>query len=928
MTKPPIALAIALALTASAPLSGCDRASNLSEQEHIQRAKDFEDKGNLKGSIIELKNVLQKNPGNAQSRLLLGQIYLKSGMGAEAEKELSQAEKLGVNRESIKLQLGEALLLMGEYKRVLDEIQPGDQTSKANLARVLQLRADALFRQGNLNDACNLYQQSIETHTQYPPTFWGLAQCAVAGRDMKKAKEWLDSALKIKDKQAKSWVYMGDWEKLNKNSPGALVAYARALDIEPNNLEALQNRAILNVSLGQFQPAQNDIEKINKLAPKSAGALYLQALLNFNQKKYADARDVLQNIFKVVPDHMPSVLLAGATSYALGSYQQAESYLNRFLSYYPAHAYARRVLAATQVKQGRPDNAVESLAPLLSPGTQDAQALALAGEAYLIKGNSARASEFFNKAAAIDPKNASIHTQLGLSQLATGNAQLAITTLEAAAAMDANQIQADSLLILAYLDRKQYDDALAAIDVMEKKIPSSPIPHNLQGNAYLGKSDMALARKSFEKTLSIDPAFFPAAASLAQLDMRDKNPEAARKRFEGVLAKHGNDLQAMLALAQMAAIDKNEQVSIEWLEKAAKAHPNALRPRQLLVTYYKGKNEHQKALAYAREGLTNNPENPAALELLGTAQLAAGENENALTTYTQLAEKAPRSAEAHYKLAQLLDSSGKPEAARKSLKKALEIRPDYNLAQDALMDLAVKAGNPDEALRIARQIQSTQPKSPFGLTREGDILSGMKRYPEAVKAYEKASLLGNNTPLMIKWHHAASLAGDSTNADARIVQWLREHPKDFAARSYLAQTYLHTGQNIKAIAQYEELLRQAPQDIAGLNNLASLYQQQRDARALPTAERVYKLVPQNPAVLDTLGWILVNSGQPGRGLKLLQQAVAAAPAEASIRYHLAVAHASSGNKAQAKTELEQLLKGTQMFPERDAAQALLLKLSH
>src|SRR4030066_1786295 len=140
MTKHPVALAIALAFATSAALTGCDRTSNLTEQEHIQRAKDFEDKGNLKGSIVELKNAIQKNPDSPQARLLLGQVYLKAGMGAEAEKELSQAVKLGVNLESIKLQLGEALMLMGEYTRVLDEIHPADQTSKANLARIYQIR--------------------------------------------------------------------------------------------------------------------------------------------------------------------------------------------------------------------------------------------------------------------------------------------------------------------------------------------------------------------------------------------------------------------------------------------------------------------------------------------------------------------------------------------------------------------------------------------------------------------------------------------------------------------------------------------------------------------------------------------------------------------------------------------------------------------
>jgi hypothetical protein len=60
MTKHPIALAFALAFATSTALSGCDRTSNLTEQEHIERAKDFETQGDLKTSIIELKNAVQK----------------------------------------------------------------------------------------------------------------------------------------------------------------------------------------------------------------------------------------------------------------------------------------------------------------------------------------------------------------------------------------------------------------------------------------------------------------------------------------------------------------------------------------------------------------------------------------------------------------------------------------------------------------------------------------------------------------------------------------------------------------------------------------------------------------------------------------------------------------------------------------------------
>src|SRR4030065_1192158 len=100
MTQHNARLTTLLILALSSPLGGCDATARLTEQEHIQRAKDFEDKGNLKGSIIELKNAIQKNPDSPQARLLLGQVYLKAGFGAEAEKELTRAEKPGGGRAS------------------------------------------------------------------------------------------------------------------------------------------------------------------------------------------------------------------------------------------------------------------------------------------------------------------------------------------------------------------------------------------------------------------------------------------------------------------------------------------------------------------------------------------------------------------------------------------------------------------------------------------------------------------------------------------------------------------------------------------------------------------------------------------------------------------------------------------------------------
>ncbi len=925
MNQHPSAFALVFLLAVMPVLPACDGISNLTEQEHIQRAKDFEDSGKLDSSIVELKNAIQKNPDSPQARLLLGQVYLKVGMGAEAEKELGKAEKLGVNRETIKPQLGEALLLMGEYKRLLDEVYPGVQTSKANNARILQLRADALLKQGKVKEACDTFQQSFDTSPGNPPTYWGLSKCAIADRDMAKAKQWLDAALQIKEQQARTWVFIGDWEQINKDLPRAMAAYANALKLDPNNVEALHNRASLSMSQGQLDNASKDVERIRQLAPKSLAATYLQAMLSFQHKQYPEARDALHKVFKITTNHMPSILLAGTTDYALGSYQQAETHLNRFLTRFPGHVFARRMLAATQIKLDKPGNALETLAPLISPDSRDAQSLALASDAYRAQNEHAKAAGLLQRASVIDPKNASIQTQLGITYLTTGDTSLAITELEAAAALDTAQFKADSLLAQTYLNRKEYDKALAAIAAMEKKLPNNAVAHNMRGNAYLGKNDPASARKSFERALEADPLFFPAAANLAQLDVLDKKPDTARKRFERLLEKDKNHLQAMMALAGLAASQNQEDKYVEWLEKAIRAHSNAIPPYTALVRYHLAKKDSRKALAMANEAVNTNPNSPDALTLLGDTQTALGDKPGAIATFIRLAQITDQSPNALLQLALAQIADKKLKDARTSLQKALQRQPNHIPSQETLIRLEMTENKPDAALLIARQMQAQQPKSSLGYDREGDLQLALGRVPLAVKAYQQALDKGAGSPGFIKLFRA-QVIDNAQAAEQRLNDWLTQHPKDNAVRAYAAEYYMQHDRNKEAIAHYQEVNRQVPNRALLLNNLANLYQREKDSRALATAEQALKLAPDNPAVQDTLGWILLERGQAQRGLEWLNKAAAGAPKSASIRYHLAVALAQTGNKTQARTALEKLLSDAPQFPDREAAKALLKTL--
>jgi Tfp pilus assembly protein PilF len=111
-----------------------------------------------------------------------------------------------------------------------------------------------------------------------------------------------------------------------------------------------------------------------------------------------------------------------------------------------------------------------------------------------------------------------------------------------------------------------------------------------------------------------------------------------------------------------------------------------------------------------------------------------------------------------------------------------------------------------------------------------------------------------------------------------------------------------------------------------LNNLAWLYQEQGDPRALETARKAYDLDPNKPEVADTYGWILLKRGKGQQGLPILQQAYVSYPTQPEIGYHVAVGLSQLGRKDEAVKVLTRLLRENENFDQAKDAKALLEKL--
>ena len=873
----------------------------------LASAQDYLSRNDAPAAIIQLKNVLKDRPDSAKARLLLGQALQATGDIAGAETEFRKAQDLGAAPDEVVPQLAQALLLGKQFGKITTDyalLQLASAPAQASLKTTVAI---AWLRQGQEDKFRASIDEALKAKADHVPALIELVRASAQRGNIDEALAGLDKIPRQSSGADEAHKLRGDLLLYGKRDmDAAMVAYRDALQVNPSYLEGQAAVVQLLLLQGKTEAAAEALQGLAKEAPGKPQTLYLQAMLAYAKNDLKAAQEHAQKLVSLTPENFRALELAGMTELRLGANVQAEALLAKALQLEAGLPMARRGLVTAYVRQGRLDKAMSALPVDVERNDRDPGMMALAGQVYMLHGDVERAQRYFARASNLDPKDPAKRTSLAVSRLASGQGDAALGELQSIAASD-DGVVADMALINALLQERKVDQALKAIDALEKKRPADVMPVFLRGRALLLKRDAVGARKAMERVLEIDPNYFPAVGVLAVLDNADKRPDDARARLEAAIKRQPGNVQAHLALVELRqanGADKTELATL--LRKVVEAAPSSPLPRLLLAEHHLRHSEPKDALVVAQQAVSALPDNVQLLDVLGRAQSANGEHNQAQASFNRMAALQPQSSLPFLRMASANLIAGDRDAASQNLRKALEIEPKSLEAQQGQVSLAMAAQKPGDALAISRAVQKQRPKEQVGYMLEGEIHAAGKAWDKAADAFRAGLKQVASPELAVRLHDVLLSAAKKPEADRWAAEWSRTQPKDAAFPFYLGNRALTLNELPESLRQFERVVAIQPDNAAALNNLAWLKGQLGRDGALADAERANALAPNQPAFMDTWAMLLSSANQHERALEMQKKVVQLQPQVLEFKLNLAKIQIKAGNKDAARALLDEL----------------------
>jgi tetratricopeptide (TPR) repeat protein len=708
----------------------------------------------------------------------------------------------------------------------------------------------------------------------------------------------------------------------------AAIQYANAIQVDSRFSQAHYQLGETYLKLQDYNRAYAELSRTAELAPDYYPAHIDLANLLISGRDLKQAKIHLD----ILHDHQPNspqTYEAWANYYgAADNLGAAMLEMRKAITADPSRSESYLNLAVLQLRSSLTDQAEINFkkAAELGPKSMNAQ-LALGGF-YQSRNRFPEAEEQFRHAIEVDPKDTSPRA---------------------------------ALVRLMMIEGKK-GDVETFLKQTKKDFPGNSEGYRMLGDFYFANSDLDQALAEYGSLYQDHPRDIQVKKNYVQILILKSRLDEATKLNEELLKANPHDGDALIFRGQIQIHNNEANGAVDSLQEALKNDPdNPVAHYQLGLAFDMQHND-SRAESEWREAIRLRPELTDAQRALADVALRRGDLDGLMQRAQQIIAAAPFSADGYILRALAEMNRQKYTDAGEDLRKAAELAPQSPVPNVQMGNLRLLQKQYGEAIKAYQQALDRDPSSTDALQGMMNIWLGQKQPDQAIAAaraqiaktpnnsgfydllgtalFEKKDLNGagdafreaivldkNNSDALLKLGQVQTAQGSTSQALATYEQSIKDHPRDIAFYIFAGQLYESRNSWDQAKTMYQKALQLQPDNPLASNNLAYVMLQQGGNVdvALAMAQTARRGMPDSSNAADTLGWAYYQKGVYLSAIQMFQESLRlnerkGAADDATVHYHLGLAYEKNKQPAQARQQLERVLKISPNF--NDARKAL------
>ena len=530
---------------------------------------------------------------------------------------------------------------------------------------------------------------------------------------------------------------------------------------------------------------------------------------------------------------------------------------------------------------------------------QDPAALALVAESDLKGGECRAASEKYAQAASLPAANVQLARRATQVAMACEHLPAAWQAATRWRALAPNDREANALYAAVALKFYRTAEARTAIAdfwrVEEQSAGASAVPPGRgQSSPVPGVAgaDRAHSRAQQRASKSIN--------ELTQILLEESDASAVLIAMSGALEPTANSTDTWTLLGELALAAYDGQRAQGYAQRALQLDPKDLAALRVMARGYVMRGDAAQAVATARRAQADDATR-GGFEL---AEVLASldRSEEAHQQLEQLRAAGAPQGEVDRRLALLAFNSGDMKEARQRFTDLVSSGEANDAAQLYLADIAARDGDPEGAIAAYRRLYDSSVAVP-ARSRAAALLLDRSARTEALALLDDYAADHPEDELDLTLAKARLLA-DHGEADAGLTLLttaLERHPQHPSIKYDRAVILEQAGRVHESVDALEHMLSERPDDPTLLNALG--YTLADHTLELSHAEtlirRALTVMPDNPAAIDSLGWVQFRQGDAHGAAVTLAHAYALGH-DPEIASHWGEALWVSGQQAEAR----------------------------